>query len=92
MDPQPLTVTPDDLVADIADQIKDVYYGAAIAVDEGNRPVGSSPAPTWSRRSGVASCWSITPSSPRVCREPIRRTSSRSSITTTSVRSKRMSR
>lgn len=40
MDPEPLTVTPDDLVADIADQIKDVYYGAAIAVDEGNRPVG----------------------------------------------------
>jgi manganese-dependent inorganic pyrophosphatase len=40
MDPQPLTVTPDELVADIADQIKDVYYGAAIAVDEGNRPVG----------------------------------------------------
>jgi manganese-dependent inorganic pyrophosphatase len=40
MDPQPLTVTPDDLVADIADEIKDVHYGAAIAVDEGNRPVG----------------------------------------------------
>ena len=38
--PQPLTVTPDDLVADIADQIKDVHYGAAVAVDEGNRPVG----------------------------------------------------
>ncbi len=40
MDPQPLTVTPDDLVADIADQIKGVHYGAAIAVDEGNLPVG----------------------------------------------------
>jgi manganese-dependent inorganic pyrophosphatase len=40
MDPEPLTVTPDDLVADIADQIKDVHYGAAIAVDDGHRPVG----------------------------------------------------
>ena len=53
MDPQPLTVTPDDLVADIADQIKDVHYGAAIAVDEGNRP-GRARRPLRHRRSGAA--------------------------------------
>jgi manganese-dependent inorganic pyrophosphatase len=40
MDPEPLTVTPDDLVADIADKIKDVHYGAAVVVDDENRPVG----------------------------------------------------
>jgi manganese-dependent inorganic pyrophosphatase len=40
MEDEPLTVNPDDLLADIADQIKDVHYGAAVAVDESNRPVG----------------------------------------------------
>jgi manganese-dependent inorganic pyrophosphatase len=36
----PLTVTGDDLVSDIADQIKDVHYRAAVAVDGSGRPVG----------------------------------------------------
>jgi manganese-dependent inorganic pyrophosphatase len=36
----PLTVGGDDLIADIADQIKDVHYRAAVAVDGGGRPVG----------------------------------------------------
>ena len=40
MESEPLAVSPDDLVAEISDQIKDVHYGAAVAVDEGNRPVG----------------------------------------------------
>ena len=40
MEPEPLKVSPDDLVAEISDQIKDVHYGAAVAVDDGNRPVG----------------------------------------------------
>ena len=40
MDTEPLTASPDDLVTDVADQIKDVHYGAAVAVDAGNRPVG----------------------------------------------------
>ena len=40
MESEPLTVGPDDLVAEISDQIKDVHYGAAVAVDDGNRPVG----------------------------------------------------
>ena len=40
MDPDPVTVSPDDLVADIADQVKDVHYGAAVAVDAGRRPIG----------------------------------------------------
>jgi manganese-dependent inorganic pyrophosphatase len=33
MDSEPLTVHPDDLLADVADDVKDVHYGAAIAVD-----------------------------------------------------------
>ncbi|MEA2370543.1 MAG: manganese-dependent inorganic pyrophosphatase [Solirubrobacteraceae bacterium] len=36
----PLTVGGDDLVSDIADQIKDVHYRAAVAVDSAGRPVG----------------------------------------------------
>ncbi len=40
MDPDPLTVRPDDLVVDIADQVKDIHYRAAVAVDERGRPVG----------------------------------------------------
>ena len=40
MESEPLTVGPDDLVADIADQIKEVHHGAAVAVDAGNHPVG----------------------------------------------------
>lgn len=39
-DRDPLTVTLDDLVADIAEQIKDVHYRAAVTVDSGGRPVG----------------------------------------------------
>lgn len=39
MDPEPLTAHPDDLLADVADEIKDVHYGAAIATDH-DRPVG----------------------------------------------------
>ena len=34
------TVSPDDLLAEISDQIKAVHYGAAIAVDGDRRPVG----------------------------------------------------
>ena len=40
MDREPLTVRPDDLVSDIADDIKDIHYRAAVAVDERGRPVG----------------------------------------------------
>jgi manganese-dependent inorganic pyrophosphatase len=36
----PLTVTKDDLVRDVADQIKDVHYRAVVAVDREGRPVG----------------------------------------------------
>ena len=39
-DTEPLTVDPDDLVSEISDQIKDVHYRAAIAVDGSRRPVG----------------------------------------------------
>jgi manganese-dependent inorganic pyrophosphatase len=40
MNAEPLTVRPDDLVADVAEQIKDTDYRAAIAVDASRRPVG----------------------------------------------------
>jgi manganese-dependent inorganic pyrophosphatase len=39
MDDEPLTVHPDDLLADTAELVKDVHYGAAIAVDH-DEPVG----------------------------------------------------
>ncbi len=40
MEHDPLTVPPDFLLDDIAEQIKELHYGAAIAVDAQNRPVG----------------------------------------------------
>ncbi|MGI8801343.1 MAG: putative manganese-dependent inorganic diphosphatase [Solirubrobacteraceae bacterium] len=36
----PLTTGGNDLVSDIADQIKDVHYRAAVAVDQAGRPLG----------------------------------------------------
>jgi manganese-dependent inorganic pyrophosphatase len=40
MESDPLTVTPDYLLDDVAEQIKEIHYGAAVAVDSGQRPVG----------------------------------------------------
>jgi manganese-dependent inorganic pyrophosphatase len=40
MDADPLTVGRDDLVDDIAEQVKDVHYRAAVAVDAARRPIG----------------------------------------------------
>jgi manganese-dependent inorganic pyrophosphatase len=39
-DSEPLTVDRDDLIADISDDIKDVHYRAAVAVDRSRRPIG----------------------------------------------------
>ncbi len=39
-DREPLTVDPDDLVSEISDEIKDVHYRAAVAVDRAGKPVG----------------------------------------------------
>ena len=39
MDGEPLTVHLDDLMSDVAEQVKDVHYGAAVVVDH-ERPVG----------------------------------------------------
>lgn len=36
----PLTVGKDDLVADVAERIKDVHYRAAVTVGRGGRPIG----------------------------------------------------
>jgi manganese-dependent inorganic pyrophosphatase len=40
MEANPLTVNTDFLVDDISEQIKESHYGAAVAVDADNRPVG----------------------------------------------------
>jgi manganese-dependent inorganic pyrophosphatase len=40
MDAEPLTVRPDDLVADVAEQLKDVPYRAAVAIGSDRCPVG----------------------------------------------------
>jgi manganese-dependent inorganic pyrophosphatase len=40
MDSEPLTVRPDDLVADVSNHITSVDYRAAVAVDGARRPVG----------------------------------------------------
>jgi manganese-dependent inorganic pyrophosphatase len=40
MSREPLVAEPEDLVADIADRIKEVHYSAAITVDENRIPVG----------------------------------------------------
>jgi manganese-dependent inorganic pyrophosphatase len=40
MEKDPLTVTPDFLVDDMSEQIKETHYGAAVAVDGNHRPVG----------------------------------------------------
>jgi manganese-dependent inorganic pyrophosphatase len=40
MDPEPLTVRPDDLLSDVADEVKEVHYRAAVAVDARRHPIG----------------------------------------------------
>jgi manganese-dependent inorganic pyrophosphatase len=40
MDAEPLTVRRDDLVADISEEVKEVNYRAAVAVDSSDRPIG----------------------------------------------------
>ena len=40
MERDPLTVTPDFLVDDISEQIKELHYGAAVAIDVDGRPIG----------------------------------------------------
>ncbi len=40
MDREPLVVGPEDLVADISDEVKSVHYGAAVVVDADAHPIG----------------------------------------------------
>ena len=40
MDAEPLTVRRDDLISDVAENVKDVHYRAAVAVDSSGRPIG----------------------------------------------------
>src|SRR4051794_1220244 len=40
MDPEPLTVRPDDLLTDVAEEVKEVHYRAAVAVDSRRQPLG----------------------------------------------------
>jgi manganese-dependent inorganic pyrophosphatase len=40
MDREPLTAGAEDLLADVSEQVKNVHYGAAVAVDAARRPIG----------------------------------------------------
>src|SRR6185436_20492480 len=40
IDREPLTVRPDDLLSDVADEVKEVHYRAAVAVDARRHPIG----------------------------------------------------
>ncbi len=40
MDPEPLTVRPDELLSDIAQEVVDIHYRAAVAVDSRRHPIG----------------------------------------------------
>ncbi len=40
MEEDPLTVTSDDLLGDVSEQVKDVHYGAAVVVDSKRTPIG----------------------------------------------------
>jgi manganese-dependent inorganic pyrophosphatase len=40
MTENPLTVNPDTLITDITDQVMEIHYRAAVAVDEDNAPIG----------------------------------------------------
>jgi manganese-dependent inorganic pyrophosphatase len=40
MESEPLVVLLDDLISDVADEVKNVHYGAAVVIDGDRRPVG----------------------------------------------------
>jgi manganese-dependent inorganic pyrophosphatase len=40
IDADPLTVRPDDLLSEVAEQVKEVHYRAAVAVDSRRHPIG----------------------------------------------------
>jgi manganese-dependent inorganic pyrophosphatase len=40
MDRDPLTVGPEDLLVDISDEVKNVHYGAGLAIDGDRHPIG----------------------------------------------------
>jgi manganese-dependent inorganic pyrophosphatase len=40
MERDPLTVSREDLVGDVSEQVKEIHYGAALVVDSGRMPVG----------------------------------------------------
>jgi manganese-dependent inorganic pyrophosphatase len=40
MENDPLTVTAEDLLADVAEQIREIHYGAAVVIDGERRPIG----------------------------------------------------
>ncbi len=66
METDALTVNEDFLVHDISEQIKEIHYGGAVAIDGDRRPVGlitRSDLVAPPRAGG--SCWSTTPSRPR---------------------------
>jgi manganese-dependent inorganic pyrophosphatase len=40
MEADPLTCTPDDILSDVSEQVREVHYGAAVVVDNRRRPIG----------------------------------------------------
>jgi manganese-dependent inorganic pyrophosphatase len=40
MEADPLTCTPDDLLTDVSEQVREVHYGAAVVIDNRRRPIG----------------------------------------------------
>jgi manganese-dependent inorganic pyrophosphatase len=40
MEHDPLTVTREDLLADVSEQVKDIHYGSAVVIDSSRMPVG----------------------------------------------------
>ncbi|HWD86362.1 MAG TPA: putative manganese-dependent inorganic diphosphatase [Solirubrobacteraceae bacterium] len=40
MEADPLTCTPDELLSDVSEQVREVHYGAAVVVDNRRRPIG----------------------------------------------------
>jgi manganese-dependent inorganic pyrophosphatase len=67
MDRDPLTVRPDDLLAEVSDEIKDIHYHAAVCVDEFRKPIGLVTRSDLVSPSRGGSSWSTTPSAPRAC-------------------------
>ena len=53
---------PDDLLSDVADEVKEVHYRAAVAVDSDRKPIGLVTRTDLLNPRRAGCCWSTTPS------------------------------